>query len=322
MPVVALAILLVLMVGCEDKEKAELEKNKALALTLLEEAYNKGNLDVIYEVCATDYTWPLGNPQVRSADEMYQHVAEVRTTFPDIHVTIEDMIAEGDKVATRWTIVGTQEGETLGIPPTGKTVTFTGILISHVVDGKLAGDWENFDALGAMQQLGVIPPMPGTIPALDRKGEDFKWGDPSGPDSNPGDPETMKEIVRREVEDIWNQGKLDLIEEFYSPNLVNHDPVWPGVRDFESFKEWIATMGPPPDLDITIEDLVCETDRVALRWTATYTDVNSGKQVTMTGIIIARFAEGKIVELWWAKDFLGALQQAGFFAPADSVKSE
>ncbi len=306
--VIALGVLLGFMAGCE---KAKTEKNKAIVRSLLEEAYNQGNLDVIDEVCAANYTWPMDNPQVHSSEEMKEHVAGVRTTFPDIHITAEDMIAEGDKVVTRWTIVATHKGELMGIPPTGVQVTFTGILISRIADGKIAGDWENWDGLGLMQQLGAIPPMPGALPALDRKGEDFLWGEPSGVTGDPGDPETNKAIVRREIEDIWNQGNLDLIDEIYATDLVNHDPCWPEVRDFESFKEWVATMDRPPDQDITFEDLIGEADKVAERWTATFTEPVSGVQVTMTGIIILRLADGKIVEMWWAKDFLGLVQQLG-----------
>ena len=137
--------LVILLAASFQSASADTEANKALMRRVLEEAYNQGNLDVIDEVMAADYTWPTDNPQVRSAEEFKQHVAELRTTFPDIHVVVEDQIAEGDKVVTRWTIVR--------IPQ----VTFTGILTSIIADGKIAGDWENYDELGLMEQLGVMP---------------------------------------------------------------------------------------------------------------------------------------------------------------------
>jgi predicted ester cyclase len=77
----------------------------------------------------------------------------------DTHFTIEDVIAEGDKVVTRWTARGTHKGELQGIPPTGKQVVVTGIVINRLVNGKLEEGWSNFDALGMLQQLGVIPSM-------------------------------------------------------------------------------------------------------------------------------------------------------------------
>lgn len=80
-----------------------------------------------------------------------------RTAFPDLYGTIEDLIAEGDKVVTRITYRGTHQGEFMGIPPTGRPVTMTFTGINRIAGGKIAEGWVNFDALGMMQQLGVIP---------------------------------------------------------------------------------------------------------------------------------------------------------------------
>ena len=82
----------------------------------------------------------------------------LRTAFPDIHATIDDILAEGDKVVTRFTMTGTFKGEYMGIAPTGKKITITGILITRWVDGKEVKAWENRDMLGFYQQLGVSPP--------------------------------------------------------------------------------------------------------------------------------------------------------------------
>jgi predicted ester cyclase len=79
------------------------------------------------------------------------------TAFPDGHAALEDLIAEGDKVVWRYTFRGTHQGEFMGVPATGKVVTYTGIIISRIAGGKFVEDWESFDALGLMQQLGAIP---------------------------------------------------------------------------------------------------------------------------------------------------------------------
>jgi len=89
-----------------------------------------------------------------------QFISIYRTAYPDTHFTVEDQVAEGDKVATRWTATGTHRGELMGIAPTGKRVTVTGIAITRVTNGKIVETWNNFDALGQLQQLGVIP-VPG-----------------------------------------------------------------------------------------------------------------------------------------------------------------
>ncbi len=81
-----------------------------------------------------------------------------RAGFPDLHITIEDIIAEGDKVATRATARGTHKGEFMNIPPTGKQVTVTSIAIQQIAGGKVVEVWVNIDHLGMMQQLGAVPP--------------------------------------------------------------------------------------------------------------------------------------------------------------------
>jgi len=78
--------------------------------------------------------------------------------FPDVRLTIEDMVAEGDKVAVRWAWSGTHRGEYMGIAPTGKEVTYTGITIHRITGGKIVESWDEVDNLGLMQQLGVAPP--------------------------------------------------------------------------------------------------------------------------------------------------------------------
>jgi len=81
------------------------------------------------------------------------------TALPDFHGTLNDIIAEGDKVVTRWTATGTHQGELMGVPPTGKQVVFTGMTVLRLADGKIVEAWWSYDALGLMQQLGAIPPM-------------------------------------------------------------------------------------------------------------------------------------------------------------------
>lgn len=84
------------------------------------------------------------------------------TAFPDTHFTIDDMIAEGDRVAIRWTVRATHRGEFEGIAPTGKPVTVTGTMVARIANGKLVEGWQNFDALGLLQQIGAIQQRPAT----------------------------------------------------------------------------------------------------------------------------------------------------------------
>ncbi|HJQ29459.1 MAG TPA: ester cyclase [Rubrobacter sp.] len=135
------------------------EGNKAVVRQFLDEVFGGGNLELVDEIFAPDYV--LHDPAVPGAvggtEGMKQYVSMYRAAYPDTHFTIEDQIAEGDHVVTRWTGQGTHRGELLGIAPTGKLVTVTGIEVDRVSGGRIEETWVNYDALGMMQQLGVIP---------------------------------------------------------------------------------------------------------------------------------------------------------------------
>ena len=136
------------------------ETNKAVSRRLFEEVWNKGNLTVLNEIIATDHvsTGPGTLPGLPTGPEgSKQFVTVYRNAFPDLHFTIDDQIAEGDKVVTRWTGNGTHQGELAGMPATGKSSTVTGIAVNRIANGKIAESWGIFDQFGMMQQLGVIP---------------------------------------------------------------------------------------------------------------------------------------------------------------------
>jgi predicted ester cyclase len=136
-----------------------LEKNKANFSAIPEEVFNKGNLAAIEELFTSDYVdhvpVPPGFPSGLAG--VYAFVTMFREGFPDLHYTVEDVIAEGDRVVGRVTVTGTNTGSFMGMPPTGKRATWTEIHVGRMVDGKLAEHWANTDQLGMLQQLGVIP---------------------------------------------------------------------------------------------------------------------------------------------------------------------
>ena len=137
-----------------------LEENKDLARRFMDEVYNKGNLEFIDEVVASNYVVHDPNsPEGVSGgvEGAKQFVEMYRSAFPDIQMTVEDLIAEGDKVVTRWTARGTHQGELMGIPPSGNQVAVTGISIDHIESGKVVESWSNYDTLGMMQQIGAVP---------------------------------------------------------------------------------------------------------------------------------------------------------------------
>jgi steroid delta-isomerase-like uncharacterized protein len=133
------------------------EENKAIVLRYWEEVANKGNLDIIEEICAPDYVCYEADQDVRGPEGVRQFILMLREAFPDLHVTVEDVIAEGDKIVQRWTGRGTHQGELMGIPPTGNQVCVAGITISRFEGGKVAEEWEVYDMMGMMQQLDAVP---------------------------------------------------------------------------------------------------------------------------------------------------------------------
>jgi steroid delta-isomerase-like uncharacterized protein len=134
------------------------EENKGLLRRLFEEVWNQGNLATVDELLSADYVLHDPAMLIRGPEGFKAYVAAFRGAFPDLHATIEDQIAEEDKVAMRFTVRATHKGEFQGLPPTGKQVILTGIDIQRIANGKIAENWVNLDALGLLQQLGVAPP--------------------------------------------------------------------------------------------------------------------------------------------------------------------
>jgi steroid delta-isomerase-like uncharacterized protein len=137
------------------------EANKNVVRRLFEEVWNKGNLPVADEAFAPSYTHhDPSTPDVGRGPESEKKRATLyRTAFPDLRLAIEDIIAEGETVMARWSCRGTHKGELSGIAPTGKQFNISGVTIARLANGKMAEGWVNWDALGLMQQLGVVPEL-------------------------------------------------------------------------------------------------------------------------------------------------------------------
>ena len=131
------------------------EENKALALRSWESVENPATLDEVY---APDVVWHNPEGDIQGLEEAEQFVAMITTAFPDMSTTVEDVIAEGEKVVTRVTIRGTHQGEVEEYgPPTGKQVELEGITIHRFEDGKIVEEWNSYDNLSILQQLGLAP---------------------------------------------------------------------------------------------------------------------------------------------------------------------
>jgi len=131
---------------------------KNVTRRIMEEAFNKGKLQVIDELVAKSFVGhdPAVPEPIKGPEGLKAMVGGYRAAFPDLKITVMDQIEEGPWVATRWRAAGRQDGELWGISPTGKRVTITGIAFERVEKGKLVETWDNWDALGLLRQLGVV----------------------------------------------------------------------------------------------------------------------------------------------------------------------
>jgi steroid delta-isomerase-like uncharacterized protein len=133
------------------------EENRALVCRFVEEFWNEGNMSAADELMAVDAAIRMPTGEVVNLDGLKGFAGTFRGSFPDWHSTVEELIAEGDKVAELWTGRGTHRGELQGIPPTGKRVEVPGSVFYRIVDGKIVEFRGQLDMMGLMQQLGTIP---------------------------------------------------------------------------------------------------------------------------------------------------------------------
>ena len=136
------------------------QNNKAIVRRAFEEPW-KGNLDVVDELVASDYVGhdPAMPEPLHGPEGVKEFISTYREAFPDARIRVEEQLAEGDLVATRWTGRGAHEGELMGIAPTGRSVSVSGLTISRLEGGKIVEEFQNWDTFGMLQQLDAIPVM-------------------------------------------------------------------------------------------------------------------------------------------------------------------
>jgi steroid delta-isomerase-like uncharacterized protein len=136
------------------------EQNKAIVRRAFEEPW-KGNLDIVDELVASDYVGhdPATPEPLHGPEGVKEFISTYRAAFPDARIRVEEQLAEGDLVATRWSGRGTHEGELMGISPTGRRVSVSGLTISRLEGGKIVEEFQNWDTFGMLQQLDAIPVM-------------------------------------------------------------------------------------------------------------------------------------------------------------------
>lgn len=176
--IIVLILVATVLSACQGNSLAQLEENKALVTRFYEEVWNRKNLDIneeLFDIANYVHHDPPAPDYIPTVEEAKQRLAVAQTIVPDIQYSVEEMIAEGDKVVVRWTARGTHLGDIPGMPATGKGVTLSGITIYRIADGKIVESWNAQDNLHLQKQLGTIP-SPGEPSAKAKlyAGEDTK----------------------------------------------------------------------------------------------------------------------------------------------------
>lgn len=135
-----------------------LEENKAVVLRMTEELYNKGNIESADQFFAGAYIHhDPASPHVTDLAGLKETLRAFRAACPDLHITSDELLADGDKVTKRWTLHGTHTADLGGLPPTGRRITLSGLELFRLANGKIVESWVAYDNLSLLQQLGAIP---------------------------------------------------------------------------------------------------------------------------------------------------------------------
>ncbi len=135
------------------------EENKRISWRLQEEVFGQGNLESVDELLAPDYvSHAPGDPELsRGPEDIKEIVRAYHSAFPDINFAVEKQVAEGDMVVTRWIARGTHRGEFMGVAPSGRRIEVSGMSMDRSLEGRIVENWNNWEALEMMLQIGAIP---------------------------------------------------------------------------------------------------------------------------------------------------------------------
>ncbi len=284
------------------------------------DAFNAGDLDAVADALAPVIVQHAADfADAKGVDEVRASMGAFMDAFPDMQHDIEVMVADDDLVAARVIAHGTHQGEFMGIPATGKDVTWSILSIYRIACGQIAEQWSEVDALGRLQQLGAVP-LPGG-PAGAPPAEVATPETPSRPAAScPATTEAENEtLVRRWYDEVLTQGNFDNVDDLIADDYVHHRVLdritTSGADRGRSPRENRAAL---PDLETTVDLLLTDGDLVAARWTATGTHEGpwvgiepTGAELTWTGNTIFRIECGRLAEQWSEADTLGVFRQMG-----------
>lgn len=275
------------------------ESNKELVRTLIQDGWNGRHLDDLEKLLSKNYV--EHNPSLpvelqKGLEGARASMTAFQTAFPDMRATIDEITAEGDRVTCRWTMTGRNDGPFMGLAPTNRPASITGISTYRIERDRIAEGWTNGDMLGLLQQIGAAPTLQDTVLAQSRIA-----------------------IVRRVLDEAYGRGNLGVIDEAIASDYRASRAMNAGIPASEVLRQTIAGLRKAfPDLQVSIEDIAATGDRVIVRSTFRGTHKGefrgiapTGKRMTMRGMAIIRFSGDRAIEGWYESDYLGLLQQLG-----------
>jgi steroid delta-isomerase-like uncharacterized protein len=282
------------------------QANKALARRYYRELMSEGNLAFVDEFMAPEFifTNPT-HPEPYRGAEFKDLVSMLHSAFPDLHFTVEHLLAEGDTVVGHWTARGTHTGTPLktlkgDIPAKGRPFAIDGMSWLRIVNSKFVEARINEDTIGLLQQIGAFP------------GSDVPVEEPST--------KTNEVLVQRYFNELMNQGKLEVADEIFASNFAFRIPTRPEpIRGIEEMKGFVTELRTGfPDIEFTIERQIAEKDKVAVRWYISGTHKGTflgipatGNPVKDQGVDIFCITKDKISEIWVNENDFGLMQQLG-----------
>jgi steroid delta-isomerase-like uncharacterized protein len=279
--------------------------NKVIARRYFVEIMNMARMDTLYELLSPDFvfTLPTHPEPYHGPDGFKELVNMLHSCFPDFYIHVQDMVASGDTVVTRWRGGGTHVGGALhtvngDIPASGRKFEIDGMTWHRMKDGKIVESLANEDTVGLLQQLGVIP----------------------APPVQPVPPAVCQKLVDRYFNEIMNKGKLDAIPEVMDPNFAFIIPTQPepfrGHEGFRGFVQYLRSAF--PDIHFDVERQVIEGNKVAARWKITGTHkgeflgaAGTNRKIEDHGVDIFTIHKGKILTIHVNENDLGLIKQLG-----------
>jgi steroid delta-isomerase-like uncharacterized protein len=293
--------------------------------------WNTGDVaaaDEFVRIDLIDHSLPPGLPPGREGFKLL--VGGFRSAFPDLSITIDDLMAQGDKAAARVTFRGTQRGEFQGIPASGRSFRMAAIGILRFEAGQVVEHWAVLDLLGLLTQLGAAPAQHDLAYETLWPAQGFSAGSKSAP---PAGAATNLAVVRRFFAEVCNDRRLAVAGELYAASHQYHDPSIPGVADgpagiTQPDGPVVPYQAAFSDAHWHVQDMLVEGDTVVTRWLGTGTQDGdlpgipaAGRTVEVPGVWCQRLDNGKIVESWQVWDTLRMLQQLGVIPVPEAVSA-